>query len=543
MSNAPHWSTRFRFLVLSCATPAREWVSFRTEFQTEGWHLFKNVGSNWLLLLATMVSAYFLLPFTLHQLGNDQYGTWLLITCFTGYLGLLVLGVPMASVRYITRDASVRDYPAMNKTIATCAGMYLLIGLASLIIGLGLMVVFEWSYAIPVGIRNAVRISYLIVVSTTSVSFFAQLPHGIMASYHDFVGRNMVQTGSILIRIVFTVTMLRIYPSLMVLAFVQLIPVVIESAIMWAIVSHRYPEVKFDLSLFDWKMMRTIFSFSIFVLILNIGIQLSFQTDSLVIGKWLDVGQIPFYAVANTIMVYAMQFVIGIAAVVMPMATRMHAQGQHAELRKLFFKWSKIALSLTLFGSFFLIVYGPELIRAWIGSSFEKPAGIVLQVLMISGLVFLPVRGVAIPILMGIGKPGKATVAFLISGVLNLVLSVILVRPLGLLGVAIGTAIPNVLFGIVLLVICAKELNFRILEYMSRVVKLPLIGAIPLAVTLVWCDRSLHLKGFPGLALAGLISMVVFALVWGCFVYRADEDINIPKALSRLRSRVFVWQH
>jgi O-antigen/teichoic acid export membrane protein len=225
------------------------------------------------------------------------------------------------------------------------------------------------------------------------------------------------------------------------------------------------------------------------------------------------------------------------------MATRMHAQGQHTELRKLFFKWSKIALSLTLFGSLFLIVFGPELIRSWIGSSFEKPAGVVLQVLMISGLVFLPVRGVALPILMGIGKPGKATVAFLASGVLNLILSVILVRPLGLLGVAIGTAIPNVLFGIVLLVICARELDFKILEYISRVVKLPLAGAIPLTATLVWCDRSLHLKGFPGLALAGLISSVVFALVWGCLVYRKDDDINIPEALSRLRSQVLAWQH
>jgi len=88
--------------------------------------MFKNIGSNWLLMLATMASAYFLLPFTLRCLGNDQYGTWLLITSFTGYLGLLVLGVPMASVRYITHDASIGDYPAMNKTIATCAGMYLL---------------------------------------------------------------------------------------------------------------------------------------------------------------------------------------------------------------------------------------------------------------------------------------------------------------------------------------------------------------------------------------------------------------------------------
>jgi O-antigen/teichoic acid export membrane protein len=500
--------------------------------------MFKNIGSNWLLMLATMASAYFLLPFTLRCLGNDQYGTWLLITSFTGYLGLLVLGVPMASVRYITHDASIGDYPAMNKTIATCAGMYLLIGAASLVIGVGLLVVFEWAYDVPVAFRNTARIAYLIVVSTTSVSFFAQMPHGIMASYHDFVGRNMVQTGSILVKVLFTVVLLTWKPSLMVLAFVLLVPVILESGIMWMLVSRKYPEVKLNLSLFDWKTMRQIFSFSVFVLVLNIGIQLSFQTDSLVIGKLLNINQIPYYAVANTIMVYAMQFVIGIAAVVMPMATRLQAQGHQDQLKRLFFKWSKITFSLTLLGGLFLLVFGPELIRAWIGSSFATPAGIVLQVLMLSALVFLPIRGVALPILMGIGRPRSATVAFLLAGVLNLILSVVLARPLGLLGVAVGTAIPNVFFGLVLLIICAKELNFRIREYLSRVVLLPLAGAVPVAAALVWCDRGLHLRGFPGLSLAFLISAAVFITVWCGFVYRGDRDVNVGQLMQGLRQRV-----
>ena len=40
---------------------------------------------------------------------------------------------------------------------------------------------------------------------------------------------------------------------------------------------------------------------------------------------------------------------------------------------------------------------------------------------MLSALVFLPVRGVALPILMGLGKPGVPTIGFLTAGVLNLV--------------------------------------------------------------------------------------------------------------------------
>src|SRR5437667_6954414 len=198
-------------------------------------------------------------------------------------------------------------------------------------------------------------------------------------------------------------------------------------------------------------MARGIFSFSLYVLVLNAGIRLSFETDSLVIGKFQDVSSIPHFTVANSFILYLMEFVIAIAAVVMPMATRLKTQGRTAELRETFLKWSKIALSLTMMAGLFLIVLGPRFIAWWIDPTFEKPAGQVLQILMISCLVFLPVRGVSLPILMGLGKPGVPTIGFLVAGLVNLGLSVALAGPLGLAGVALGTAIPNVLYSGVLL--------------------------------------------------------------------------------------------
>ena len=100
-----------------------------------------------------------------------------------------------------------------------------------------------------------------------------------------------------------------------------------------------------------------------------------------------------------------MDFVIAIAAVVSPMATKLNTEGRMDQLREIFLKWSKVALSLSILAGLFLIVLGPKFIGVWIDPSYEGPSGQVLQILMISSLVFLPVRGVAIPILMGIGKP------------------------------------------------------------------------------------------------------------------------------------------
>ncbi len=55
--------------------------------------MFKNVGSNWVVSLVSMVAIYFITPFTIHKLGDDGYGTWNLINAITGYLALLALGV------------------------------------------------------------------------------------------------------------------------------------------------------------------------------------------------------------------------------------------------------------------------------------------------------------------------------------------------------------------------------------------------------------------------------------------------------------------
>src|SRR5204863_852050 len=157
---------------------------------------------------------------------------------------------------------------------------------------------------------------------------------------------------------------------------------------------------------------------------------LSFETDALVIGAFLSVSAIPFFAVANSLVVYLMDFTIAIAAVVAPMATKLNTERRRDELAEMFLKWSKISLSLSLMAGLFLIVLGPRFIAWWIAPDFELPSGSVLDILMISSFVYLPVRGVALPILMGLGKPRTPTFAFLGAGVLNLVLSIVLARPL-----------------------------------------------------------------------------------------------------------------
>jgi O-antigen/teichoic acid export membrane protein len=498
--------------------------------------VLKNIASNWLLSLVTIAVTYVLTPFSIHALGDAGYGTWLLITSITGYLLLLTLGVPMATVRYMAQYAAEGRRDDLNRAVASSAGLYLSLGAAALCIGGVLFAFFDSTYVVPPALRAEARLGFVLVVLYVSAGFIAQLPYGIMAAHHDFVLRNAVQLAVLILRLGLTIALLTLRPSLVSLAIVLLATLVFEVSVMWAVVRRRYPAVRLRVSDFDKRQIRLIFSFSVFVLVLNVGERLMFQSDALVIGAFLDVADIPYYAVANSLGLYLMEFVIAIAAVVMPTATKLQAQGQRQGLEEIFLKWSKIALSLTLMAGLFLLVLGPQFLGWWINPGYESTAGRVLQILTIGAIIYLPVRGVALPILMGLGKPKRATAAYVVSGVVNVGMSIVLAQSMGLVGVALGTTLPLIGYAAALLVLACRELGISLGRYTMYVVPRALVGAIPAAAVLLLFKLGADVRGIVGLASAGVAMIAVYALTWVLFVYRDDPYVDLRSHIPVLRN-------
>jgi O-antigen/teichoic acid export membrane protein len=347
-----------------------------------------------------------------------------------------------------------------------------------------------------------------------------------------------VRIAGVFLRLCLTIAALSVSGSLIALAVVQLTGLAFDFGVCWFLIRKRYPGVRFSLADFDWAVLRRIFSFSLYVLLLAAGARLTFESDALVIGAMRGVESIPYYVVANSLILYVMDFVIAIAAVVSPMATTLSTSGATDQLRDMFLRWSKVALSLSVMIGLFLIVLGPKFIGVWIDPSYEGPSGRVLQILMISSLVFLPIRGVAIPILMGIGKPKTPTIVFLISGVANVVLSALLIGPFGLAGVAMGTAIPNVGFAIAMWIVTCRELGVAPATYLRYVAARVAIGAVPILLLLQWSEVMFDVHSLIGLVAAGSAMVVLFAITWVLFVYRDDPYVDLKAHLGVVR----VWR-
>jgi O-antigen/teichoic acid export membrane protein len=110
-------------------------------------------------------------------------------------------------------------------------------------------------------------------------------------------------------------------------------------------------------------------------MLLNVGNLLAFRSDAMVIGARLDPDQVTFFDMGNKFFDPMTGLLIAVGAVVMPMATKLHATGDREELQRVFLKWSKISLSIVLVIGTYMLVLGPEFLGWWVGPDFVEPSG------------------------------------------------------------------------------------------------------------------------------------------------------------------------
>ncbi len=506
--------------------------------------VFKSVGSTWILNVLQIASVLTLSPYVIGKLGDGPNGLWVTIVSFTGLLGLLILGIPMASVRFVAEAIGKHDHAGKAAAISTCLAICLALGVGALIVGAGLWWAFDARYLtgeLAVGLDPAsldgARIAFAVVVVQVALGFALRLPHGILDAHGDFVARNAVMAGEIALRFTLTLAVLHWSPTLPALAGVLITSSLAEFAAAFLVLKRRHPDVRFSLGAFDRSMVHKILAFSTWALLLNVGALLAFRIDALVIGAYLPAEAATQFDVGNKFFDPLTSLVIAVSAVAMPLATKLSAAGRTHELRDVFLKWSKICLSLVLMISLYLLVLGPSFLGAWVGERFVEPSGRVLQVLTLSFLVWLPVRGVAIAVLFGVGRPRAAALGFLAMGAVNLIVSLSLVNSMGILGVALGTAVPNFVFALYVLVLACREIGVPLRDYAGYVLGKAAIGSLVPIGFLLAVRYGLAPTDMTTLLAAGVAMVVVFAFTWIAFVYRNDPYLDVTGMLARIRSR------
>lgn len=442
--------------------------------------VLKNVITNYLRFLVAAVIGFALTPFMVHAMGDRDYGLWVTVFSLTGYFGLFDQGIRPSLVRYVSRDHAAGDRDGLARTISSAFALYSAVGvltmLAALIVALNSS---AWIRVDP-ALHSIAPTLVLLVGASIAIGFPLGVYGAVLSGLQRYDVANGIGIAIGVLRAFAFVGVLRAGGGLVGLAWASLAMNLLGHAWSWWAAKRLLPGTPFGLHLVTRAHMRRIASYGGWAFIGALATNIAFQTDAIVITSFLGAALVTPFALASGLVDNARSLVHSAVWVLSPTASEMETLGEGAKLREMLVAGCKYSVLLCWPVLLGLVVFGANLFTTWVGPAYAS-AGLVLTILAVPTMIALP-QATASSVLFGISRHKGVVVLSLIAAVVNLLLSVwwardpSLMRALfgtavdpGLVGVAMGTALPLFLFsGVATAVFACRALDQPLGDYLWR---------------------------------------------------------------------------
>ena len=500
-------------------------------------HILRNALSSWLATAANMAVGFFLSPFIVHRLGNAAYGVWVLSISSVNYIALLDLGMRSSVLRFVSKERTVGNHAGASEAFSAALWVRVQIGAAVLVLSGLLAAVFPLLFRIPPDLTHTSRIAVSIIGITTAVGMCLGVFGGVLSA----VNRYDVQTGVTLTQLVLRVTgvVLALYKGwgLIGIACAELIAASMGGGILaWAAL-RVYPELRVHLTRPTRAILRSLWSYSFYVFLQTVALQMIYQTDNLVVGSFVSASAVTFYAIGNSLCRYTDQFAGAMSMTFVPAASTFDAAGSTGKLQDLYRIGTRSILIVSLPILVTLLTRGHTFIRLWMGVQYAQSSGTVL-VILATALMFALANNTAGAVSMGTDRHKFVARWALVEGVSNLTLSIVLVHFLGIYGVAIGTLLPSLFIHLVVWPgYTARMLGIGRAEIMGRIWGVVFAAALPFALASYVVDRRFPVHTVAGFFAQTVLLLTVF-LVTLLLVFRNGFRTQVlPTLRSRWRGR------
>jgi O-antigen/teichoic acid export membrane protein len=301
------------------------------------------------------------------------------------------------------------------------------------------------------------------------------------------------------------------------------------------LVRRLLPDVQLRLAFCRWHVAREILSFSSKAYVTQVAVAIHNQIEKFYLAHFVGVVSVGWYDIASDLALKLRGIPSLVLAPVMPAASELDARNDSARITHLYFRTHKY---LALVGTpvvFYTALVAKRFVTLWVGPSYGF-IGLPLSILLAVNFFNLT-TGPGFFILMGKGnlRPGLRSSIFGI--VLNLTLSLFLIRAYGVQGAVIGTSVSLGLASAYFLVQYQWETKSPPLHLVRKAYLKPLVSALLIVGVLWFLGRSVHTTWVTlvaGAVVFGAAYMVLLLL----FQFFDSEDLSILERVIRIPSFV-----
>ena len=478
--------------------------------------------------VATALVSLLIMPFVICTLGDRMYGIWALVAAFIGYYGVLDLGLTQAITRYLARSLGSADPEECNRIFNTSLRIYLMLG------GVVLLLTAVLAALAPLFCRTAEDAAlFWKIILILGISLALQFPlrvfRGVLEAHLRFDLTAGLDLLTLALRTVLVIAIMLLGYRVVGLAWVTLLAGMPSIALSVYWTREELPFLTLDSKYWRIETAKTLFSYSAFSFIAQLAYIIRFRVDSVVVAAFVGLVAVTHYSIADRLTQYFIELVTALLGVFPSVFSRLEGAQDFERLKRTFFFATKLAVSITTFFAFGLLAWGKPFITRWMGARYADAYPVLVALTL--GLTFFLWQTVSISLLYGTSRHRILAMFNSMEAAANLVLSLVLVRRYGMVGVAVGTTIPisiNTLVAIPTYVCRVSNIDYS--EYIRRMARTVgvALASLALPVLLSWKFAAPDYKSLVGV---GILSAVLYVLPLWLFEFTATETRVLQQAL------------
>lgn len=485
-----------------------------------------NTLSGYFRLFTSFAVLFILTPYIIGKIGKDGYGLWSLTFSILGFFELLDFGFAVAVIKYVAECNAKKDVPRRNQVISTVLFIYLLLACIGMV-GIGLLVLlFGKIFSIP-SEEGLLAIKLLFILSCRSI--LLNLPfsvfRGILFGEQKIYLTNLIGlVGTLSFGFLAWLALSQGF-GILGLGLANLLAGLIENGAYLLFCFILTPDLKISLSHISRDEFNKMFSFSSAQLISNVSSLMTHNADLIIIKLFMPLESVGIYAIPLRIVTYGYMLIKQFTNVLTPVITDMHTLADRERLKSLFLYATKYAFTAAAAIALPGMIFAKDALTLWVGASFGHAEDVLIILLLAMWLASL--QFISSDILQMSGYHALFAKFVLLTISIHLLISFVLIKPLGLFGVALGVLAGSVagFFTYLRKVLNIYEINiFEFLEVslFRSFVPLVLFSSILIAFKLSFTIDSLWFLAF----ICATATTCYFAFVW-FFALNDSEKENI----------------
>lgn len=401
--------------------------------------ILKNTLSNYVRQGVQIAVFLVLTPFVASRLGTEGFGLWALLQAVIGLFGLFDLGFGTSVVKYVADARGKQDDRRLANLVSTFFWVYMVLGAAVMGAAALFSLFLPELLNIPEAYEDASRMVFLLVAFRTAVGMPLGMFAGVMTGFQRQWWANMFKTASTLLYAAGAFWALTVQPSVEFLALANLISHTAAMGVGALVCIRVLPGVSIRLREARLSMVREVSSFSMYIFIIQVSTLIYTRVDSLIVQSFLSLSAVALYSVAARVAEEASGLCRQLTNALTPVIAELHGSGENQNIREVFRLGTKLSTALAVPLLTGLAFLAEPLLSVWMGESFREAAP-AAQILLAAMMVSV-IHGNAANVLSMTGHQRYLSRVFFGGQLLNLGLTLLLIRSLGLPGAALATLI------------------------------------------------------------------------------------------------------